>query len=304
MATVPRRIYFYKVGFFEDQDGEMVEIAPTPSFEYVRTLRPQDADPSRYMTLGDGNQLIMEMATTPNNGVTGSLRGRFGIKRLTGLPQVELAGAYSDLQLAAGAGLAELRHFVVYPARKILGLELNGNAPGPGRWGGYLMYKCPHVDLVRTDIVLSGTSTAVLNRLGRVAGATFTVYADQIDEVGELDDNLKRGLRALKKTSDNARKLSLTFELGSQKKDEDLDLDWKSRLGAFLRSSNGRQSVDKFSIRAFDPDAGYTQWIDLLEDKLVGYKKVVTLDAAGRVIDSSSMFSAIDEVFSTLPANL
>jgi hypothetical protein len=160
------------------------------------------------------------------------------------------------------------------------------------------------MDLVRTDIVLAGTTSATLKRLGRVAGATFTVYAGEIDQVGALDQNLKKGLKALKQTSDNARKLTLAFELGSQKKNESLDLDWKGKIGSFLSSANGRQAVDDFQVRAFDRNIGKTQWIDLLEDKFVGYKRVVTLDAGGRVIDSSAMFNAIDEVYATLPSNL
>jgi hypothetical protein len=92
-----------------------------------------------------------------------AIRGRFGVKRRQGLPRIEDAGVYTDLQLAATAGLAEVRHFVVYPKLGRLGIEVNGNAPGISRWAGYLQYKVPGVDYVRTDMILADTAAETLD---------------------------------------------------------------------------------------------------------------------------------------------
>jgi hypothetical protein len=298
MNQIDVRIQFFKVGFFTDKDGQFTKRSIPQVFRYVRDqLRPRTEEPSRYMTLGNDNQLIMEVVEIAN----GVIRGRFGVKRRRGLPRVEDAGVYSDLQLAATAGLAEIRHFVVYPRKKLLGIEVNGNAPGISRWAQYLQYKVPDLDWVSTEIILAGTAAETLKRVGRIAGATLTVYAESSETLGDLDGGLKSGLRSLKKSADNARKITVAFELGTRKRDESLELRFRKKLPGFLQKAESRQALSDLTIRAYDEAASRTRDIDLLEDRFVGFRKVAALDSAGRVIDSDSIFAQIDDVAKGLP---
>jgi len=299
MAQTEVRIQFFKATIFEERDGLLAEIETPAVFQYVQdVLKPQAEDPSRYMTLGNDNQLIMEIVQLKPS----SIRGRFGVKRRTGLPRVEDAGVYSDLQLAATAGLAEIRHFIVYPKRHLLGIEINGNAPGISRWGQYLQFKVPNVDWVETNMILAGTATETLQRLGRIAGASLTVYSESSDVLGDLDPHLKTGLRQLKKSADNAREITVSFELGTRKRDESLELDWKAKLGTFLGKPEARQALRYVTLRAYDEQAARTRDVDLLEDRFVGFRKVAALDSTGRVLDSDSVFAQIDDLAKHLPS--
>jgi hypothetical protein len=301
VATIERRIHFYKLHHFVDPgDGGALELAAKPKdiYESIRKLPADyDADPNRYMPLSDGNELIMEIAEiTPTR-----IKGRFASKRRRGLPQIEEAGAYTNLTLAAKAGLAEIRHFIYYPKTGRLGIEVNGTGPTISRFAAYLMRMSDEVDLVVTDMILSGTAAQLLQRVTRIAGASLTVHLDNAAVLDGIDKHLGAGLRELNKVDDNATQVTVAFELGSRKRDESLDLGLKSKLSNFLKKKENREALDDLTIRGYDQGVGYTRDIDLLEDKFIGIRKVVTLDPDGRVVDSDGVYAAIEDVAQHVP---
>jgi hypothetical protein len=236
-------------------------------------------------------------ATSPEK-----VRGRFGSKRRRGLPPVEDGGSYTDLTLAATAGLAELRHFIYYKHSKRLGIEVNGTAPTISRYAAYLMDKCAsEVALVRPEIILAGTAAELLARVTRIAGASITVHLADADVLSEIDPHLAAGVKELNKVDGSAREVTVAFELGSRKQDETLDLGLKAKLQKFLGKKENREAVERLTVRGYDTGMGYTRDVDLLEDKFVGVRKVVTL-SDGQVVDSESAFAAIEDVATTLPS--
>jgi hypothetical protein len=302
VATLERRIHFYDLRHWvAPTSGDALELVgdPTAPYEYIRGLPADyDADPNRYMGLGDGNELIMEIVDVTDKKV----RGRFGSKRRRGLPQVEEAGEYTNLTLAAKAGLAELRHFIFYVSGSRLGIEVNGTAPTISRFSGYIMHMVPDVDLVTTDMILAGSSAELLNRVTRLAGASVTVSLANADVLDQIDPHLGAGVRELHKVDDNARRVTVAFELVSRKRKDTLDLSLKSKLSNFLGKKENREAVEDVTVRGYDEYFGFTRTIDLLDDKFVGIRKVVTLDQDGRVVDSESVFAAIEDVAATLPS--
>jgi hypothetical protein len=302
VATLERRIHFYELRHWvaPSDGGNVLKLIddPTAPYTYIKGLPASyDSDPNRYMKLSDGNELIMEIVDATETKV----RGRFGSKRRTGLPQVEEAGAYTSLALAAQAGLAEIRHFIFYVPEGRLGIEVNGTAPTISRFGTYVGQMAPGVDLVTTEMLLAGDAAALLKRVTRIAGASVTLPPENAEVLDQIDPHLGAGIRELNKVDESARRVKVAFELVSQKKSETLDLGLKEKLASFLSKKENREAVDDVTVRGYDEFFGFTRAIDLLDDKFVGIRKVVTLGADDRVVDSESVFKAIEETAATLP---
>ena len=108
---------------------------PTPALQHVQHL-PYDIN-GRY--LDDGEVSLCCWV----DRATASHRLRFAQIRRTGLPQLEQAGALSDLRIPTNAGLAETIHIVVFPDN-IVGADFNFFGPRLCRFSRYLKEKAPN----------------------------------------------------------------------------------------------------------------------------------------------------------------
>ena len=107
IPTAERRIYFYRVdaGLKNGQPGPQPNL--TPMLRALNNL-PHSLG-GRYYSTAEG--VLTSWVDSP----AAPHRMRFGHSRRSVLPQVELAGNLSSLQIAQDAGLAEAVHVAFFP---------------------------------------------------------------------------------------------------------------------------------------------------------------------------------------------
>jgi hypothetical protein len=227
------------------------------------------------------------------------VEGTFAYKRLVGIPPVERSGHVSPLALAAGAGLAEIRHYVYDSTRRLLGIEVNGRSAGISRLGEYIEAQCSAI-VTRVEFVfrLDQDLVDLLGRVTTIRGASLTVLRDRASALSPLNRSLSNAIRELGSAGDGLE-ITVAWEVGTRKRDEGISLPWLTRLPRFLGGS-GRDALTALNIRAHDLAFNRVRDIDLLETRLEGRKAVAVLDTSNTV-DSASMHRAIREVLADLP---
>jgi hypothetical protein len=304
MPELQRHIHFFDVEFGRfDYDGDAISVGMPGVMQHVAALPiapPVFGSGSRYSpVLGAGeDSVLMEILGPPL--VRGQVRGRFAVKRRSGIPPVEDAGHYRDLTLAAAEGLAEIRHFILWPREGLLGIEINGRGPTISRLRDYVLDKAADVgvEYVRVRMRLAGDQFDILERARRISSATVEVVRDRLDVVGALDSNLEAGLRQLARST-NARTITIDLRLGDRSRDATLELPWRDRARAFLADPEHRSAIARMKVQAFDEDLGRMRAVDLLEDRFVGHETAVEIRSG--VVDSDSMYQGIVRSRRALP---
>lgn len=294
MPDITRRIHFFRMTFsrVDTATQQLVETNDVlPIFRYIQALPASyDIEPNRYFPLYDGNDLLMQVDHIGEDKV----RGQFAIKRRTKLPSIESDGQYLPLRLEARQGLAEIFHFVYYPETQLMGVEFNFFAPRIGRWQDYLTAKASHlVNMVETEIQLSGDVLRTLQRMGRKTVAVIGVHRDQVDVLEGLSGSLQRSFHELREMS-NGLELQVTMKLGTRRRDEELQMPWLRRLPQFLGIRENREALSILKIFAYDEDMRKTVPVDLLEDSMVVVKRVTSLGENSRAVMSGPMYEAIE----------
>lgn len=293
MTSIQRKILFYTVeGKGSAGDGTKANVDLAAALAHIATL-PADAPdagaPSRYLTWAAGDELLLEVVkTTPKR-----ISGVFAQKQYAGIGRIERRGKYRDLVLAAGEGLAHLRHFVFWPDRGLLGIEINGRGPGMTALQKYLIDKCKESqDLHEVDFVvlLAPDAFDALQRAERISSATIGVRRENISAVSKISGHAEKAFKAANEAT-NANELRIEFKLGDRRQDASLELGFLDKARKALSDPLTRKSLTSLQATVKDPDWGTTRTIDLLEERFVAVAHDVK--TVNGVVDADAMFKAI-----------
>lgn len=294
--SVERKIHFYRVDIGADGSGRRLPFNPLPALNVIGNLPFDSSDAGRYEVDDAGNALcVTDYKTDPQSNVT----VQFGRVRRTGLPQQELGGKITDLNLAPDAGLLEATHVVFFP-NNIVGCEYNHYGPRVSSLGNYMHVKSRKVveratftPLVREDPIEQ------LNRLGEIRLFEMRVHPSYTKSIRNVDDSLADAFDANAKVFEEPQAIQVVLRPGDQGRVPALGK-LLTPLRNLLRRDGLSPSVERLQIRGKCTDTGRVETIDLLKDQLVSTKRIVRLNDRGRALNPESAFDGVIEAYREL----
>lgn len=225
-----------------------------------------------------------------------------GNLRRTGLPQLERRGNMVPLEIPAAGGLVELVHVVFFP-NNIVGSEFNFYGPRLSRLGHYLGVKAGHIHksveflpLLRQDVLDQ------LSRLKDIRLFQIKMRASYADVIAEADKDLGSAFAAAAKAGDaETIEIILSPKPYSREPISEKLLSLAKRLA---KRTDTREEVSRFVVKGFDDEAGRSQLIDILSDRLISRKLIVLQDKRTRALDPDSTLKAIVEAHAELKDQL
>jgi hypothetical protein len=294
-STLERKIYFFKSSVGKDAAGVNIPFEPEPSLTTLQRL-PFADDKGRYLVDTEGNALCAWV-----DQVGAHPRMRFAQIRRFGLPQIDVAGNLTDLNLAASEGLVEAVHIVFFPGG-LVGVEFNFYGPRPSRLGNYLMRTAGLNGTPTFDPLLRSDIAAQLDRLKDLRLFDLKIQASYASTLKQADADLGAAF-------DAARKLGAPEEvqivLRARKQGAGTLLErLKTTARNLLGRADLRTEASHFIVKGQMIDSGRVEPLDLLRDQLISHKRIIRLSERGRAVDSDAAYSAITEAHSELSDQL
>ncbi|MGF9821563.1 hypothetical protein [Brevibacillus agri] len=306
--TVTRKIHFFRLELFKLQQGSssFANISDHLAlFTCINSL-PFTGNNlgSRYRYLSNNDVHFMDIDTS--SSTPDKIKGRFMLSRRTALPEMEQQGNLTSLNIPINGGLAEITHFIYFPSHNVLGLEFNFFGPRSTSLKEYIEEKsgrcAERVNFARISPILNKDVENTLNNIGDISLIQIELAKNAINITEELDANLKRAFEAAAEVSD-----AETVELVLRKKKyarNGFPFPFsKQRLVEFITKEDNRENINKFKVIGEDVTMEENKSFDLLEDKLVASKRVVSMGEKSRAVDSTSMFTAIEQAYDELSDN-
>lgn len=262
-----------------------------------------------------GDHLNSRFKYFPNNDVSflndievrgDIILGRYAISRRSSLPELETGGVLKPLNIPRNSGLAEITHFIYYPAKDILGVEFNFFGPRANSLKNYLLEKSnnhnnpiKHIELYP---ILNQDLDTLLQEVGEINMFQMEIARNELSVIEELDRDLYSAFEAAEKVSD-AESVEVILRKKKYSR-EGFPLPFsKNRLKELLSIGDNRQKINRMKVNAESKDDGENKLFDLLEDKMIVSKKVATLDERSRSVDPNSMYEKIEEAYNELRDN-
>jgi hypothetical protein len=250
----------------------------------------------RYLDDEEGNGVCCWVHNNAHLGL------QVGNLRRTGLPQLERRGNMEPLGIPTAAGLVELVHVVFFP-NNIVGSEFNFHGPRLSRLAHYVSAKAGHIH--RSVEFLPLLRQDVLNQLDRLKDVRLfqiKMRASFADVVAEADRDLGSAFAAAAKAGGaETIEVILSPKPYSRESISDKILSLVKKLA---KRTDTREEVSRFIVKGFDDEAGRTQLIDIMSDKLISKKQIVLQDKRTRALDPDSTFKAIVEAHAELKDQL
>ncbi|WP_146081601.1 hypothetical protein [Clavibacter michiganensis] len=286
---VERRIYFYRIDAGTDSSGAPILLDLRPTIERASNI-PFAEDSPRYWTQRDGDAI----ALWPHP--SGASFGEFSLAaiRRTSLPQSELLGNLTNLQLMRGAGLHEPIHFKLFD-NNIVGVEFNFYAPRPSRLAQYLQHALSDAPDFTLQPLLRQNVAAQLGKHGELRVLKLFIRRSYAAELSSSSDSLSSAFASIKALS-NAKVLGLTLK---PEPNQRTPLGKKILKGvkSLAARSELSENVVTFQTRGVNSETGKVETLDLLQDKLIFNRRIVTLGENTRAVDPHATFAAIQEAY-------
>ncbi|MDH6670117.1 hypothetical protein M2277_000761 [Paenibacillus sp. LBL] len=308
MANINRKIHFFRIDLYELRQGSnslRPHTDPYGVFDYISNLQFNGNNPlSRYLYLLSGDVHLIEMDST---STASEIKGRFAVSRRSSLPELENQGKLTGLIIPANAGLAEITHFVFYPIAGVVGLEFNFYGPRASALKDYVLeksrtYSNPTVHIEITPILNLDVDRQLRSIGNEVSLVQIEVAKNSIGIIEQLDSNLKNAFEAAASISE-----AETVEVILRKKKyskRGFGFPFvKQKLNDFLTRQSNRDQIHRFKMVGEDITTEKNKAFDLLEDKMISTKSVITVDDKRRAVDSTSMYNAINEAYHELRDN-
>lgn len=290
--VVVRRIYFYKIDVGRDQDS-----GRPLAFDAPASLRPLGGlrfdDESAYMIEDDTVTCgWLDREPWPS-------RLRIADIRRTNLPQVEQLGELTPLIIDRRAGLAEQIHVAFYP-NNVVGSEFNFYGPRIARVAKFLRNRVGMAP-VSFEYLYRGDVIAQLNQLRDIRLFQLRISPPFIDELSTLDDSVAAMFRAADALGEIGRVEVILRPIPYSR--QPLPQRVRAAIGALVGRSVTRDAADVFRTEGLGPD-GRVHPLDLLKDELVAEREMRRRSDGSRALDSSSVYSAIDDAYDQLRPEL
>ena len=297
--TLERKIHFYRANIGSDAGGRPLPFDPAPALKVVYKLPFADGPASRYLVDDDGNAICVWPG-----GSGAQQRLRFCQIRRTGFPQLEQAGAVSDLDIAANAGLLEPVHVVFFPDN-IVGADFNFYGPRLQRLGYYLRLKSRNaVALATFDPLLRHDVAEELDHLTELRLLDLKVKASYVDAIRKADASLGDTFEACERVLDgNAEGIEVVLRPSKAFRQGALER-LIAPLKKLVHAPELRENVERFQVRGKHDETDKVEVIDLLRDQLISRKHVLRLGERSRAVDANSAFQAISAAHDELKDDL
>jgi hypothetical protein len=294
MSVVERKIFFYRIHSNEKDDTGHPRKIDIP--ETLKDLAALPFDKTgRYMAHdATGNEYCawLEKSDVEARQLV------FGAVRRKGLPQMDDAGGHlSPLPIPDGAGLIEPIH-VVFFDDGVVGSEFNFYGPRMSRLTQYLQVKCPDTfSGCWFDQLLRGDAIAELEQFSEISLVQLAIHAQDIETLRGANESLHEAFKSVANFGD-PQKVEIVLRSGRK---VPFGATVKKRLLRLLTSGSYR-TLDKFVVSGKTGAARAD--IDLLWDKLIATKKIMTLGERTRALDDKAAFVAIRQAHTELKTDL
>ncbi len=281
--TIKRDILFFRVNIGLGQNGKPKVFDPTPVFEYISKLNWKDGkNDNRYFD-NDGKMIgcWVESTGKPCKIALGNIRR-------TDLPQLEMQGELTPLEIPETAGLVETTH-IVFLGDNIVGCDNNFYGPRISRLPFYLSDKALRVapEYIYFSPILRQDVYQQFKKFRSLSLLELRIRASYADNVSLVDDNLGAALKSAYKAGDTDDvELVLRASSNSHSWLADRLLD---ALKLLSRRPEIRDEADKFVVKGYNEEKTVLQELNLLSDKLVITKNIRKLDARSRALNSKDL---------------
>lgn len=293
---VERKIYFYRVDAGTDVDGNAIEFDPVPILEHIEEQPFSRA--GRYWRQQDDS----DICSVRDDSSSDQIRLRLWNSRRSGFPALESNGRLSKLRVPQDAGLAEQTHFIFFSSG-IVGVEFNFYGPRAGRLANYFRVKAEGVGPEIQFLALEDRSVfQKLRHKPELRLFRMRIFRPYVDWVKQADKHLGGAFEAQAALGD-MDELEVMVRL-TKKDDRSLGKRlWESVLG-LQDNRHLREATRQLQVRTKGVRESKLDEIDLLNDKLVSEKRVVSLDGGTRYLDSDSVYNAIESAYLDLKHQL
>jgi hypothetical protein len=291
-STLERRIHFFRINIGSTENGRALAFDARPFCEHLQGLVFDEA--GAYWSSGDGDYTfgLVDRADPPQ-------RLRLVLSRRSALPHIEQDGRTTPLDLGMNEGLAEQTHMIFFPDN-ILGAEFNFYGPRVSRLRGYFRTKAQHLcDDILLEQLLRGDALAKLDRLRDLRLFKLGIHRAYAAAVAEADEDLGTAFQTQLRLSE-AEKVEIVLRAKPRDPGSPLAARLLQIAKRLLRQPGLTEHASTFRIKAHDPDIGRKEEINLLNDQLIAHKQVVKHDERYRVVDSDSMYAAIQSAYGEL----
>jgi len=308
MANINRKIHFFRIGIFELRQGSNSlhpHTDPFGVFDHISKLIFNGNDPlSRYLYLPSGDVNLIEM---DSSSTVTEIKGRFAVSRRTSLPELEDQGVLKGLNIPANAGLAEITHFIFYPIAGVIGLEFNFYGPRANSLKDYVVEKSRTYSNPAAHIEITPILNLDVDRQVRAIGDEVSLIQIEIakNSIGiteQLDKSLKSAFDSAASISD-AETVEVILRKKKYSKTGFSFPFSKQKVIEFLTQQPNREQIHRFKLIGQDATTEKNKTFDLLEDKMISTKSVITVDDKRRAVESTSMYNAINEAYYELRDN-
>lgn len=295
--TLERSIYFYRIDA-GSIGGKPKALDLSPYVSQVRSL-VFEQDSRRYWSQDGGDPI--GLWTDDDSG----LDDRFALAtvRRSALPRAESNGSLSALRLGVGGGLHEPIHVRLFD-HNIIGVEFNFYGPRITRLSDYLSHALDGgTARFKLEALLKQDVLNNLNKQGQIRLLDLQIrssYAAQLSEAahGKLGAVLKQ-----------SSQLPGVPVVGVVLRPEPHKRDFlgKSVLES-VKSIAGMPGIQtnaaKFLVKGENEETGDIDTLDLLQDKLVSRRSIVSIGRNSRAIDPHSAYEAIGDAYAELEEQL
>ncbi len=296
MPTVERTIRFYRVDAGLDAAGRPQPFNPIPTLEYIDKL-PWTTD-GRYWNDGMGKTTCCWVDESKSRS-----KIRIGNIRRSDLPQVEQRGALTSLGISEQSGLAEQIH-VIFFENNIVGCDFNFYGPRITRLEYYLAEKAVGVapPTIHFEPLLRDDITEQLARIKYITFFQMKIRTSFAKVIADKDKSLGAGFEAAGRAGE-ADEVEIVLRPTPYSRGW-LNEDLLGTVRKLKREPALQHESSKFLIKGYDREKEQIVKLDLLSDKLIAKRSIVTLNKRTRALDPKSAYSAIMSAFTELKDQL
>jgi hypothetical protein len=292
-GTTERTIHFYRIHAGSGSSGE----APFPTAAVLKHVENLDYT-ERFLPAQADNQPGL-YCWVDKAGPSGHLK--FANVRREGFPQVEQAGALSDLEIPDGSGLVEVVH-VGFFSGNVIGAAFNFYGPRPSRLAPYLQRMAPGIcPPCRVTPLLRGDVADRLDRMDDIKVLDLRVYAPYIATIRRASSTLANALDQLHSVG-QAQEVELVLRPKRYSRTERLAHGVLTIVRRLVRQPELREAVSKLTVRGTVD--GVLEEIDVLADALLLKERIALEHKGTRALNDDSAYGAIREAHRKLRAEL
>ena len=295
--SVERTIQFFKIDAGQNKDGLAAAFDPLPALDAIRKLI---TTPEWYEMEDDGNALCV--LPSPD-GTFRYPTARFCRIRRSGLPQLELMGRISDMDIQEDQGLLEAVHVVFLP-ENVIGVEYNHYGPRITRLGHHLFRQSGKaVPRSRIGPIVNRDVIEKLERCRELHLLSMDILPSNIQIVQAINGPLGVALQSQAAILGNPKTVSLVLR-PERNSEEDFLGRMIGPLTEFVRNLPFREGAKQLKIEARYQLGEPVDSINLLRDDITTKRQMIRMTPRGRALNAEAAFTTIIDTYNELRSEI